>query len=328
LIDFERHLVDFKKLNDKFDIFVFEFKNFEKANKQYQLGIMDKIGDINHEINQIKMRNVKKDKDSNDTNKENERKFNEIRKNIETLFNDLDETTFKVKTITTSFTDNLSEKDSQLSQIFQRLDNFANIEHIKALKEFFIPKFEEFTGKIDEFMEENLRVRECIIRFDETICDKAQKSEIFTMRETLEKSFISLSKAEEINDRIDRVLDVIRAMDQQRSADLEVLKDDLELEFKGRIDGLLDDTFKKYDKVEKSFSRFFNSDDLEVNFARKANVEHFEDLQVKKAGRDELKSLSERVDSLFERMKHLAVLQREISIGLQPIQNSIGPFDF
>ena len=43
---------------------------------------------------------------------------------------------------------------------------------------------------------------------------------------------------------------------------IEDLKTDLQCEFKNRIDFLLEKTFQKYDKVEKSFSRFFNTDDL------------------------------------------------------------------
>jgi hypothetical protein len=62
---------------------------------------------------------------------------------------------------------------------------------------------------MDEFLKDNENVRECIIRFDKTICEKAQKSEILTMREKLEKSFISLSYANVIEGKIDSVIEDI-----------------------------------------------------------------------------------------------------------------------
>ena len=89
------------------------------------------------------------------------------------------------------------------------MKGFANISHVQKLQDFFIPKFESFGARIDEFLQDNEKVRECIIRFDKTICDKAQKSELLTMREKLEKSFISLSYADGIEAKIDSVINSI-----------------------------------------------------------------------------------------------------------------------
>lgn len=105
------------------------------------------------------------------------------------------------------------------------------------------------------------------------------------------------------------------------------IKEEMVETFKYRIDSLLEETFRKYDRVEKSFSKFFNSDELEVNFARKANVEVVESLDAEKASRTELSVVQDRLDDLSSRLKHVAVLQREITLGLKPIHNSIGPFE-
>jgi hypothetical protein len=66
--------------------------------------------------------------------------------------------------------------------------------------------------------------------------------------------------------------------DINRQKDMLVVKHQLEVTFKQRIDAILDMTFQKYDAVQKSFSKFFNSDDLECNFNRKANIELVEEL--------------------------------------------------
>lgn len=50
--------------------------------------LQSKIGTSFTEINQIKMKNQKKDKDSLESNKETQRDLNESTKNIEKLFNE------------------------------------------------------------------------------------------------------------------------------------------------------------------------------------------------------------------------------------------------
>lgn len=41
-------------------------------------------------------------------------------------------------------------------------------------------------------MADNQSVKECIVKFDKTICEKAQKSELLTLRDALEKQFVSI----------------------------------------------------------------------------------------------------------------------------------------
>ena len=82
-----------------------------------------------------------------------------------------------------------------------------------------------------------------------------------------------MEKANVIEGKILSVIDDIHEQNEQREEYINDLKNDMQIEFKQRIDLLLEKTFLKYDKVQKSFSKFFNSDELEVNFSRKADVE-------------------------------------------------------
>jgi hypothetical protein len=72
------------------------------------------------------------------------------------------------------------------TELEKRLDSFASIEHVKKLKDYFLPKIEAFSGKIDEFQEENMKVRECCIRFDEDLSFKANKNEFLVLKGKLE----------------------------------------------------------------------------------------------------------------------------------------------
>jgi hypothetical protein len=40
---------------------------------------------------------------------------------------------------------------SRVAKIEDKLDTFANLTHVSALKDYFLPKIESFTLKIDEF---------------------------------------------------------------------------------------------------------------------------------------------------------------------------------
>ena len=56
------------------------------------MSLLDRIHESNHNINQIQTRNKKRDHDDGILNKENERKFNEIKKDVEDLFLGQDQT--------------------------------------------------------------------------------------------------------------------------------------------------------------------------------------------------------------------------------------------
>jgi hypothetical protein len=49
----------------------------------------------------------------------------------------------------------------------------------------------DFGHKIDYFHEDNEKIRECIIRFDQDITLKAYKSELFSLEQNLSKNFVS-----------------------------------------------------------------------------------------------------------------------------------------
>jgi hypothetical protein len=69
----------------------------------------------------------------------------------------------------------------------------------------------------------------------------------------------------------------------------------------------------QYDRVAKSFTRFFNQDELGQILDKKADLELIQRLQDTKATKVELNYLSSLIDALNGRIKHLAILQAEIA---------------
>tara|TARA_B110000285_G_scaffold232288_1_gene302997 strand:+ start:1048 stop:1317 length:270 start_codon:yes stop_codon:yes gene_type:complete len=80
---------------------------------------------------------------------------------------------------------------SLIDDIGIRLNGFAAIEHIDHLKNYFLPKIALFSEQIDKFMFDNKNMRECIVRFDEDIAMKSNKSDILILKQELEGIYIS-----------------------------------------------------------------------------------------------------------------------------------------
>ena len=71
---------------------------------------------------------------------------------------------------------------SLMDDINVRLNGFAAIEHIDHLKDYFLPKIAQFSEQIDKFMFDNKNMRECIVRFDEDIAMKSNKSDLIILK--------------------------------------------------------------------------------------------------------------------------------------------------
>ena len=58
------------------------------------------------------------------------------------------------------------------------------------LEETYLPKIKYFTDKIDELIESNIQNKECILRFDQDLSFKANKSAIMSIEHDLGKQYI------------------------------------------------------------------------------------------------------------------------------------------
>ena len=67
---------------------------------------------------------------------------------------------------------------SSLNSVSERLNEYSEIGHVKRLKTELVPKIEEFSNMVHGLFNDNEKVKEITRKFDETICKKANKSEI------------------------------------------------------------------------------------------------------------------------------------------------------
>lgn len=97
---------------------------------------------------------------------------------------------------------------SYVRGINERLDGFANIEHIDQLKNKFMPRIEKFSVEIDKFMSDNESMRECILRFDQDIAMKANKSDFALFKSKLDEEYVNFDHYEKLGVRFNTFQDL------------------------------------------------------------------------------------------------------------------------
>ena len=71
---------------------------------------------------------------------------------------------------------------NSLKGVSERLDEYSEIGHVKRLKTELVPRIEKFSNMVDDLLNDNEKVKEITRKFDETICKKANKSEVQIMK--------------------------------------------------------------------------------------------------------------------------------------------------
>lgn len=116
-----------------------------------------------------------------------------------------------------------------------------------------MPKIEKFSNYVDELMNENTRVKECVRQFDKSICKKANKTEIQYMREELDRVFITKDKWENFTQDYAQIGKRFDKENNKILGKFTSFRDDFILEVNDTCEELLSDKFIKYDKVCKDF---------------------------------------------------------------------------
>ena len=104
----------------------------------------------------------------------------------------------------------LSATKVKVNAIEKRLNEFASIEHVKTLKEFLMPKLEAFSEKVDDFQNENMNVRECVISFDQSLSLKANKNDFSLFAENLKKEFLPIKYLSVLDEKIATVDEILK----------------------------------------------------------------------------------------------------------------------
>lgn len=104
----------------------------------------------------------------------------------------------------------ISATKAKVCEIEKRMDQFASIEHVKTLKEYLLPKIQNFADKIDDFQNENLNVRECVIAFDKSLSLKGNKNDFHLLAENLKKEFLPIKYQSVLEDKIATIDTIIK----------------------------------------------------------------------------------------------------------------------
>ena len=63
------------------------------------------------------------------------------------------------------------------------MKEYARFDHIRELRADVIPKVDHFTNLLDKYTNDNVEMKECILKFDNRLCLKSSKAEILKMKE-------------------------------------------------------------------------------------------------------------------------------------------------
>ena len=78
----------------------------------------------------------------------------------------------------------------------------------------------------------------------------------------------------------------------------------------------------RYDDVAKSFSEFFGAEHLRVSFAEKASVGELTRLKDEKASKTDLQKINLTIEAVYDRLKHISILQSELAKSILPAKAS------
>ena len=96
-------------------------------------------------------------------------------------------------------------------------------------------------------------MRESIIKFDELLSLKCNKSALVAFKQDLGLDFLSIIEMDNIDDKIDRVRDMHTNLENRVDMEIEEYKKKIGDITQIAINSQLDAKFKKYSEVAKSF---------------------------------------------------------------------------
>ena len=186
---------------------------------------------------------------------------------------------------------------------------------------------EKFASKIDDYLEDNRLLKRIVRNFDEAMATKANKCALKLVEEEFMRRYIHVERWHEIHDKVE---DIRKKLDD----DSEVVRKEM-TDFKTEQNAniykicldLLNNKYSKYDKVLKDFEKYSTMDALSIQFDSKADVRQLESLNKAKANKDSLQLTNSNLKSLYDRVKHISIVQNELANSLLPIKNSISTFD-
>ena len=209
---------------------------------------------------------------------------------------------------------------SMLKKLEDYVNSFASIDHINKLQYHFLPKFKVFGEQIDEHMREMKDTRECVIKLDQAMNLKASKAQLLVVKEQIQNVYMTKHQWAQIETGHKQTIEKYEdALVEVKDAFGQVQTD-----LKKKIGEICEQTLKfklvNYEKVYKDFAKFFHEDELQILLDQKADMSMLDALQASKVSVVQHNSLIAKVEDLNQKLRHLSVLQLEMSTNVIPFK--------
>ena len=155
----------------------------------------------------------------------------------------------------------------------QSLKGFINIQDFIDFRNEVYPVFEEFKNRFQDMKDNNEEMKSCIRGFDETICEKASKMTVYDLEKRICEDFVTKVDYKMMSDNLMELEQERLRVSQMMKEEALEFQDTLKDKIRNICKEIITEKLGLYDKITKSFSKFFSSDELDEVISRKADIE-------------------------------------------------------
>jgi len=99
--------------------------------------------------------------------------------------------------------DSVKATKDEMIALGRRLDAFSELEHMDYLQNKLIPKMEDFSLNLDDFLCSNEEMKECVRIFDKTISQKSSKAAVKMLKEESDAKFLKVAAWDSVREKFE-----------------------------------------------------------------------------------------------------------------------------
>ena len=157
-----------------------------------------------------------------------------------------------------------------------------------------------------------------IRRFDELISDKVNKYTHKKLEEYVDQTFLEKIEVEQLKLEFADIKVRNKKMVEEVEAHMKGQSENLQNNINKSISENLAMRMEQYDEVVRKFAKFFNSDELQRIIDTKVDTKTLTEVFQLKASKKQLESAMTVIENLYQRLRHLSILQVELARVLVP----------
>lgn len=178
------------------------------------------------------------------------------------------------------------------------------------------------SGKIEVFHTDNVKMHEILRRFDEVLSDKASKSQLIEIGYEFQQSYVKKQYWEKLQSEIQQTMEKQQTTMKQMAESVKIFEVNMGEEVNDAVRRGLNKYMISYERVLSMFQKFFDHEELQKLFDKKADVTSVQSVKDIKANKIDVEGCLNLIESVHERMKHISILQVEMARSLIPQKTS------